>query len=295
MYVNYEYYKLFYYVAKYGSLSLASKILSANEPNLSRSIRTLESELGCPLFNRTSKGMSLTDEGKILYERVRVACESIEAGEAEIIASKNLEEGSVSLAVSDIALHCVLLPVLKEYRMLYPGVKLKINNNSTPQAIEAIKNGVADFAVVVTMPIEETSLFVQKTVCKLTEVAVANDCFSELKNRKVSLAEISEYPLVSLSQETGTYRVHARFFADNSLPFSPETEVSTADQILPAVKAGLGIGFVPKEFVDKEDDVFIIDTEQAFPEREIAVIKRKDRIIGIAARELESLIFKSRK
>lgn len=89
--------------------------------------------------------MKLTPEGERLYAHIRVAFEHIEAGEAEIIGSRNLEHGSVYVASSEIALHCMLLPVLKTYRRLYPGVRIRISNHSTPQAIEAIKDGHRGF------------------------------------------------------------------------------------------------------------------------------------------------------
>ena len=117
MYVNYEYYRIFYYVAKYKNISQAAKILSANQPNLSRSIKILESELGCPLFVRTNRGMNLTSEGEKLFARVQIAFENIEAAEAEIIESRNIEKGSVFVAASEVALRCFLLPVLRKYRM----------------------------------------------------------------------------------------------------------------------------------------------------------------------------------
>lgn len=68
----------------------------------------------------------------------------LEAGEAEIAESRNLAAGSVYVAVSEVALHCVLLPVLEEYRRRYPGIRLKVSNHSTPQAIETIRDGIAD-------------------------------------------------------------------------------------------------------------------------------------------------------
>lgn len=139
MYISYDHYRIFYYVAKYQNISQAAKLLLNNQPNLTRAIKNLEGELGCPLFVRTNRGVKLTPEGERLYAHIQIAIENIEAGEAEIIESRNLEKGQVFVAASEVALHCVLLPALKKYRTLYPGIKLQISNHSTPQAIEAIK------------------------------------------------------------------------------------------------------------------------------------------------------------
>ena len=50
MYISYDYYRIFYYVARYGSISKAASVLMNNQPNLTRTIKNLEGELGCPLF-----------------------------------------------------------------------------------------------------------------------------------------------------------------------------------------------------------------------------------------------------
>lgn len=289
MYIGYDYYRIFYYVAKYGNVTQAARVLLNNQPNLTRAVKTLESELGCPLFIRSNRGMKLTPEGERLFRHIRIAIENIEAGEAEIIESRNLERGSVFVAASEVALHCVLLPVLKKYRSLYPGIKLKISNHSTPQAIDAIKNGFADIAVVTT-PTLPSAMLDEITVRKFREVAVCSSAFSELWGRKVSFEELLSYPLISLGTQTKSYELYSDFFAGEGLRYQPETEAATADQIVPMVKADLGIGFVPEEFLEGIEGVSVIETENPLPEREIRVVKRREQPLGIAAKEMEKLI-----
>ena len=289
MYINYDYYHMFYYVAKYGSVTQAARVLFCNQPNLTRAIKTLEGELGCSLFIRNNRGVKLTPEGSRLYERVRVAFESIEAGETEIIESRNLKTGSVYVATSEVALHCVLLPALKEYRTLYPGIRVKISNHSTPQAIDAIKNGIADIAVVTTPTVPSATLE-EIAVSKFREVAVCSMEFSEVHGKKISFTELLGYPVISLGKQTKSFELYSEFFANSGLRFRPEIEAATADQIMPMVRAGLGIGFVPEEFVENAPDVTVIKTEKPLPEREIRVVKRRDQPLSIAAKELERLI-----
>ena len=99
----------------------------------------MEAELGCPLFFRTNRGVLLTQEGEELYRHVRVAFAEIEAGEAFVTQSRNLEHGSVALAASEGALRCLLLPVLQRFQAQHPGVRLRVSNFSTPQALAAIR------------------------------------------------------------------------------------------------------------------------------------------------------------
>lgn len=289
MYVSYDYYRIFYYVAKCGNITQAARFLFNNQPNLTRAIKTLEGELGCPLFIRNNRGMKLTPEGERLFNHVRVAIENLEQGEEEIVESQNLKTGSVFVATSEVALHSVLLPALKKYRALYPGIRLKISNHSTPQAVDAIKNGIADIAVVTT-PTLPSAAIEETTIRKFREVAICSNAFKELCGKKVSFAELLEYPIVALGTQTKSYELYSEFFAKVGLRYRPETEAATADQIVPMVKADLGIGFVPQDFINGADGINIIETEKPLPEREIRLIKRREQPLGVAAKELERLI-----
>lgn len=289
MNISCEYYKIFYCVAKCGSISQAAKLLLNNQPNLTRTIKTLESQLGCTLFLRTNKGMRLTAEGEKLYAHIRIAFEHIKAGENEITEMTNMESGTVFVAASEVALHCLLLPVLKKYRELYPGIHLRISNHSTPQAIKTLKEGTADFAVVTTPTLQSRSL-IETTIKPIRETAICSPCFSSLINRKVSLAELRDYPLISLGSDTKSFEFYSEFFKSCGEPYQPDIEAFTADQILPVAEAGLGIGFVPPEFIRPSDNVKIIDLIEEIPMRSICLIKRAEQPLSVAAAKLEKMI-----
>ena len=289
MAVSYDFYRIFYYVAKYSNITQAARVLLSNQPNLTRTIKTLESELGCQLFTRSNRGMKLTPEGARLFAHVRVAFESIEAGEAELAERREPGSGMVSVAVSEIALHLVLLPALKKYRARYPRVRLKISNHSTPQALEAIQNMASDLAVVTTSSASSGTLE-EVTVRRFREVAVCSGAFPELAGPDIPFSRLADEPLISLGTQTKAFELYARFFADRGLRYRPEIEVATADQILPLVRADLGIGFVPREFLAEGSGLTVIQTQTPLPEREIRIVKRRDQALGAAARELERLL-----
>ena len=84
MLISYDAYRVFYTVARLGSFTKAAGALLSSQPNLTRTIRNLESALGCTLFVRSNRGAVLTPEGEKLFARVSVACEQIQAGEEEL-------------------------------------------------------------------------------------------------------------------------------------------------------------------------------------------------------------------
>lgn len=292
MEVSYDYYRIFYYAAKCGNLSQAARLLVNNQPNLTRSIKNLEAALGCPLFSRTNRGMKLTPEGERLYRHVKIAVEQLEAGEAELMQSRSLQAGTVFLATSEGALRCLLIPVLAAFRARYPGVRLRISNYSTPQAIAALRETTADFAVVTT-PVPYAASFQQTDIRTIHEVAVCAPVFQELLNHKVTLEELRAYPLITLGADTQSHALYSGFFTANGLPFQPDIEAFTADQILPMVEAGLGIGIVPRAFIRPSDDVRVIDLVTPLPPRRVCLVKRKDQPLSVAAGELEKMIIDS--
>lgn len=289
MYISYESYRIFYHVARCGSLTRAAELLQGSQPNLTRAIRNLEAELGCPLFSRTNRGVLLTPEGEALYRHIRVACAEIEAGEAAVTQSRSLARGTVFLAASEGALRCLLLPVLKRYQARYPGVHLRISNHSTPQAVAALHETNADFAVVTT-PVALSPSLMQTSVKHVRETLVCAKEFSALLGRPVALRELEDYPLITLGAGTASHAFYASVFSARGVGFRPAIEAATADQIIPMAEAGLGIGIVPEEFIRPSDDVCRIELEEPLPQRAVCIVKRKGRPISVAARELERML-----
>ena len=234
MYINYDYYRIFYYVAKYQNFTQAANILMNNQPNITRTVKNLESSLGCTLFVRSNRGVKLTPEGEKLYKHIRIAVEQIQIGEAELAMDKSLQSGIISIGVSEIALRCYLLPVLKTYQQHYPGVRLRVSNHSTPQAIRALKDGLVDIALVTTHT-ENFNGLKAEYVKEVEEVAVCGTAFSNLSQKQTTLADISKLPIISLGPQTKTYAFYSDWFLQHGLQFNPDIEVSTADQILPMV------------------------------------------------------------
>ena len=137
--VNFEYYRSFYYVAKYGNFTKAARALGNSQPNITRAMNLLEQEVGCTLFIRTNRGVRLTPEGERLYIRVSAAMAQLLAAEEELTDRTGLEHGSISIGATETALNIYLLDQLRAFHMEHPGIRLKIrirtvNRTSTPEA-----------------------------------------------------------------------------------------------------------------------------------------------------------------
>ena len=287
MNISCDYYRIFYYVAKYKSFTRAAEATCSNQPNLTRAIKTLERQLDCTLFERTSKGVRLTEDGKELYEHVSVAFEHIQAGEEAISAKRSMEHGVVSIGATEIALRCYLLPILRQYHQAFPGVRIKILNVSSPQAVKLAENTLVDLAIVTT-PVTLNAKLLTNKLARLQEVPVSSRDF-EIKG-ETTLERLAEYPIISLGSGTSTYEFYFEEFIKRGCHFSPDIEAATADQILPLVKHGLGVGFVPEQFLDSEQDVCVIPLKKAIPMRDVVLVRKKGSSLSLPARKLLDML-----
>ena len=202
--ISYDYYRTFYYVAKYKSFTGAAEALLNSQPNITRTMKKLEKELGCTLFVRQRHGIALTPEGEKLYAHISVAFEHISYGEQEIARDKSLQSGIVTIAASEIALHCILLPTLKKFRNTYPGIHIRILTHSTPQAMDMLKRGLADFAIV-TEPFEFISGFSFRILRSIQEVPVCSSVFSLSTGTSLTDEQIKKYPIIGLGEKTSSF------------------------------------------------------------------------------------------
>lgn len=292
MNTNFENYRTFYFVAKYGNITAAAEALYSEQPNVTRAIKNLERDLGCVLFTRSNKGVTLTPEGEILYRRVAIAYEQIAAAEEELSRHNGFEEGLLRIGVSETALHEVLLSALVRYHALYPKIKFSLVNLTNTQAISAVKNQAVDF-VLISTPFSLDKSLKSVPIKRFQDIVVCGERYRYLTGEKVSFRELTGLCIVSVNKTTKTYEYYRTLFRRYGLEFAPEIEVSTSNQILPIVKNNLGIGFIPASFAENEianGEVFRLETEEEITPREVCLIKRADFSLSVAAKEFERLL-----
>lgn len=292
MSVNYDYYRIFYYVGKYRSFTQAAKALHSSQPNVTRAMNNLEHALGCHLFIRTHRGVTLTPEGEVLYQHVTAAHEHLQTGEAELSGASPHMGGHLSIGVSEIALHGLLLPLLQQFRQTYPKVHIEITNHSTPQAVAAVRSGAVELAVV-TSPADTAKPLLETPLMEFQDILIGGQGFSQLRETPMTLMALADYPLVLLGRNTSTYAFFQKVYSQQGLLLAPDIEAATTDQILPLVQYDLGLGFVPSFFAEDaiaRGDVFPIPLKTPLPPRHISLVQDKSRPVSGAARAFLALL-----
>lgn len=139
--INYELYKVFYYVATTLSFSEASKLLFISQSAVSQSIKVLEKKLGITLFIRSTKRVQLTPEGETLLRHVEPAINLIARGEAQIMEAGTLGGGQLRIGASDTICRYFLVPYLNRFHRSFPNVHIKVTNQTSTQCVDLLESG----------------------------------------------------------------------------------------------------------------------------------------------------------
>lgn len=145
---NLTLYHIFNAVAEAGNISRAAKELYISQPAISKSISKLEQSLDTKLFNRSSRGVTLTDSGKLLYEHTSAAFHQLEKGEDRLRHSRQLGIGRLRIGASTTLCKYVLLPCLKEFTERYPHIRISIQCQSTFQTMALLQNHKVDIGLI---------------------------------------------------------------------------------------------------------------------------------------------------
>ena len=283
--INFEYYKIFYYVAKYGNITKAAAALGSNQPNVTRIMKLLEAQLNCRLFVREPRGISLTEEGELLYSHVEIAYRHLINAQEEIYRQDSGRCGTVEIGVTETALYLFLLNALRGFKLEYPAIRIKIHNHTTPETVGHLISGKLDFAVVTT-PFEVPKNVSCVKVLDFEEILVGGMQYENLRKGALELEEIKNYPWVGLGKESAAYRWYKDFFISHKIDIEPDMEVATFDLILPLIENNFGIGFVPGKLAQpllEKGRIVQIPVKCHIPGRSIQMLADKGRGKGMAA------------
>ena len=141
MAVKLELYRIFRTVAEEESISAAAKTLFISQSAVSQSIHQLEEQLQVRLFSRQPRGVTLTGEGRVLYDYVRSAISLIETGEEKVQQTRELMMGELVIGASDTVTRSLLLPYLQRFHERYPAIRLKVLNGTSYEALQMLRAG----------------------------------------------------------------------------------------------------------------------------------------------------------
>ncbi len=292
MTVNLEYLKVFYYVAKTGSVTEAAKLLSISQPSVSQSIKQLESGIGVALFYRVSRGVRPTREGQLLFSYVEKGYGQMEAGLEKLRQMRNMEAGEIRIGASDMTLQFFLLPYLEQFHEQYPDIKMVVTNAPTPETLTSLEDGRIDFGIVST-PFEGRKGLETVPVREIEDVFVAGRRFIAYKNRTLDLQELEQLPMIFLEKNTSSRTYMDAYLEKNGVHVSPEFELATSDMIVQFALRSLGVGCVVRDFAEsclESGMLFALRFNKIIPKRRFCVVRAKGTPLSTAAGRLWSMV-----
>ena len=289
MKVKLDYYRMFYETARFSSFSTAAQHLYISQSAISQCIHQLENELGVQLFVRTRRGVSLTNEGKLLFQKVENAILSIEQGEKQLERLRHLESGEITIAAGDTITTHFLLKYLEEFHALYPDIRIEMANSYSSQMLTLVKEGKADLAFV-NMPLHDDELIIDPCF-EINDVFVCGPDYPA--NLSYSWDEMVDLPLILLEKNSSSRRFLDKNFNEKELSLKPQIEVAVHDLLIRFASIHLGISCVIEQFSKEELEKGIIkklSLDPPLPKRSIGCAYLKNTPLSYAAKAFLDLI-----
>lgn len=290
MAVKLELYRVFKEVAETGNITAAAQALYISQSAVSQSIKQLEGELQTRLFSRNSRGVTLTGDGKLLYEYVRSAMGLLENGEAKLSQTRQLQMGQLTIGASDTVTSLFLLPYLDKFHKQYPAIHIQIISGRSHKVLGLLQSGKVDIAFAST-PTEPN---VDAFPCFATHsVFVAGKDYPIDFTHEYSLAEIAGFPLILLERKASSRLFLEKYFLQNGLRLSPEIELGARSLLVDLAAIGFGVAGVTEEFVVRdleEGRLKKLKTDFSIPPRSVDMCVLRDVTPTAAAQKFADFV-----
>jgi LysR family cys regulon transcriptional activator len=280
-------------IAEHGlNFSNAAASLHTSQPGISQQIRLLEEELGVDLFIRNgSRIVEMTEPGQRIVEIAKQILRQMD--DVKAVASEFTEsnKGKLVVAATFTFAHYVLPGVFRRFVEIHPEVELALLQGSPAQVAQLVVSGEADIAVTA-RPAKTFPALQLIDYCKLPRTLLAPRKHPLLKSKRVTLKEISAYPLITLDVGShGQSKMRETFTKSKLTPRIAFTGVDI-DVVKAFVEAGLGIAILPSLAYDSKRDPGLraVDVQHLFESHTGCLALPKNRYLrGFAFDFIETL------
>src|SRR5262245_50233544 len=225
------------------SVSKAAHRLNLTQPTVSLQVQSLERDLRATLFERRGPKIELTFEGELLYELARPLVEGLSVLDENFEARRNnVERGKLAIAAGESTIQYVLPRTVQKFSAKHPGIALTLNNVTGQQGLQQLRERQVDFCV---GPVLDTPTDIAfEPVVAFDPVLITPRRHPLSKLSKVSLREISRYPLILPPRHLSTWRQVEMVFLHDRWPYEVRLEMGVGKVFNRYVELGMGISIV---------------------------------------------------
>jgi LysR family hydrogen peroxide-inducible transcriptional activator len=265
-------------VAKHQNFSKAAKELGVTQPTLSMQIRNLEDELGIRIFDRSVQPMRITPIGKKIIDQARVILHENDKIVEMVKHEKGIVAGEFRLGIIPTVIGTLLPIFLKDFLKRYPDVKLQIEERTTAQILEGLRNNELDAGIAAT-PLEEDDII---------EMPLYNEPFVGFipeGHRLYGKEKLHDQDLavedILLLEEGHCFRDNILNICKSHLPDDQPYTLDTGNftTLVKLAKEGMGMTLLPYLHtldLRDEDKALLKTFEKPEPAREISLIIHAD-------------------
>lgn len=271
-------------VAEEGSFSRAAKMLGRTQPAISQAIRRLEIELDEILFDRSSKDGTMTAAGETIYKYAGQMLNLERAAKNAVRELRDLHCGKVTLSANE---HTVfyLLPLIEEYRRLYPLIKIDVKRGVASRIPKEIMAREVELGVVSFKPKDKS---VKSFAVSLDElVLVVSPKHSLAEKKLVSIKDLGSESFIAHNAPSPYRQQVIEKFEKYNTPLTIGVEMPSLEAIKRLVEQGVGVAFVPKltaqSEIEKGTLIGIPVREMKF-ERKLNIVYRRGGVLSHAAK-----------
>ena len=264
------------------NITAAAEKLYTSQPGVSKQLKLLEEELGLQLFVRKGKSLGgVTAAGQQVIERARMIMSEVENIRSLASDYYHEEEGTMSIATTHTQARYVLPEVIREFRDRFPGVNLNLHQGTSEQIADMVSANEIDFAIATGSHELFGNLLLVPSYHWDRKIIVPKEHELAALDRKITLEDLAEHPLVTYVFSFGGQSSLKRAFADRGLEPDVVFTARDADVIKTYVRMGLGVGIVAGMAEDCTDheDLAAIDAEGLFPRSTTWIGFRKDIVL----------------
>src|SRR5207244_4857708 len=253
-------------VVEMRSVSKAAHRLHLTQPTVSLQVQSLERDLRTALFERRGPKIELTHEGELLYELARPLVEGLVALDRDFEDRRNnVEQGRLAIAAGESTIHYVLPRTVQRFSSEHPGIALVLNNVTGQQGLQQLRERAVDFCV---GPILDTPGDIAfEPVVAFDPVLITALGHPLSKLRKVTLKDISRYPLILPPRHLSTWRQVEMVFQQHRLPYEVLLEMGGWEVIRRYVELGMGISIVINVCLTGRERLEVMPANKYFPKR----------------------------
>jgi len=262
--------RYFLAAADSGSLTAAARLLNSNQPTVGRHIDAIESELGIKLFQRSVKGLILTEEGKYIYEQSIKIQNSIVKIKRYVQSGNEKAKGTVKLSVPEGLGQEILIPALGEFYKKYPYINLVLNVSSNASNLT---RGEADIAVRLFRPDEADLVIKHLGEMKMSLFASTN--YIDKYSLPDKLESLNTHNVITYGEELSSLPENI-WLLEHTIKSSHIFSSDSTAARLKATLTGIGISIQPEALAKLNTDLLQVLNEVNIPSHNVWLVYHKD-------------------